>query len=429
MIEAFIIIIVVSFALYRPMIGIALISQIYLIRSLVYLRSGNPCFVGDCLISSSPLLGVSLPLLVFFIAIIKASRTKIRYSLDSSDILFVSYIIVMLIGCIYSPDILDSIDYFGRFLLIGVSYFFVTKFYLSNSVNRVENIRCFLLTTYFTCIFLSFVAMYHFIGSGASSIRLTLPGVHPIPFSLLVGSTFIISLSIFLSNGEYLKISSKYFLRANVVMCLLFFLTQLATNTRGVTISMILSAMLLIILSVDKIRPKLLLVGIPIMISILVYIINKIGFEKLFGRFMNITKDQSVGDRSVAYIDSVKIFSDNILLGGGTNSFKFFSQLGYPHNLFLENLASFGSLGLIINCGFIGVFCYYFLKIIKQGPKNYTLIVLYALTIFFFIETMFSFTIWMHKSLYLFFALLGFYRNSNVSSVKKNPENNFSSKT
>lgn len=415
MISIAIFIAVSCLAIYRPAIGIALTSQIYLIRSLTQLNNGEICFSGECAATSSPLLGLALPLFVFTISIAKTillnRNQKTGYIFDYIDSLFVFFILTMLFGCLYSPDILESVDYFARFLLIGVSYYFVTKFCIINCHNKTAFINQFFLTTYIVSILLSIVALYYFVGGGSLNFRLTLPATHPIAFSLLIGQSVIISAAVFLSKGSLIGVKGKPFLNINLLIFIYLLIVQLSTNTRGVTVSLAVALFILLILSKEKINIKQVVLSIPVLIGGAGYVISKMDFDTLFNRFSNIGHDQSISDRIVAYKDSVDIFENNIFFGGGTNSFSHFSILGYPHNFFLENLVSFGMLGMVINISFILLLTLFFFICLSKGENCYALKVFYVLTVFFFIEIMFSFTIWMHKGLYLHLAFLGAYKS------------------
>lgn len=408
-------------AIYRPMIGVAIISHIYLIRSLTTLNSGEACFTGDCALTSSGVFGLALPILVFTILIIKVivenRHRPIRYNFDYVDALLGFYVIVMLSGCIYSQNIKSSLEYLLKFIFLGVSFFFVTKLYICNRQDKLQSLRHLFLATCAIGLLLSLVALYYFIGAEVLGFgfRLTLPGVHPIVFSLLAGQSFLISAAILLSKGGLLGTKNKLFLTINIGLCIHFLIIQLATNTRGVTISMSVAFSLLFILSIKKITAKQILFVIPSIIIAIGYLISKFDRDTLLNRFDNVRGDESVSERGQAYVESLRIVSDNPILGVGTDNFQYLSRLEYPHNFFLENLVSFGSLGLIINFGFIFTFIYFLLRIIRQRNTNHLLIGIYIITVFFFVETMFSFTIWMHKGLYLHLAFLSAHQPKRVS--------------
>ena len=58
-----------------------------------------------------------------------------------------------------------------------------------------------------------------------------------------------------------------------------------------------------------------------------------------------------------------------------------------------------------------------FLAVRKNGKRNLTYVILFVLFSYFFIETMFSFTLWMHKGMYL---SLGLFAGYHYKSVKNN---------
>src|SRR6185312_9874517 len=100
--------------------------EIYLIRSLTVLGTIDACYTGDCDIDDSPLFGAIIPVVVMGIIFFRAifSKKTINYRFGALDALFISYIVVVLFGCVYAYDINKAFEYCARFTFLGVSYFF-----------------------------------------------------------------------------------------------------------------------------------------------------------------------------------------------------------------------------------------------------------------------------------------------------------------
>ena len=65
-------------------------------------------------------------------------------------------------------------------------------------------------------------------------LRLTLPGIHPIPFAQAIGISFSSFLIDIYHKRKVLNISNSKFLIFNNFMCLYLMISLFATNTRGI---------------------------------------------------------------------------------------------------------------------------------------------------------------------------------------------------
>jgi O-antigen ligase len=108
-------------------------------------------------------------------------------------------------------------------------------------------------------------------------------------------------------------------------------------------------------------------------------------------------------------LDSFSIIYNHLLLGVGTDGFQYHSFGSYPHNIFLELLTNYGIAGLILTLYLMVILLFISLKTWSKGNRNLLLKIIASIFIFFFTETMFSFTLWMHKGLYLSMALYSVY--------------------
>lgn len=402
--------IILFLAWKRPIVALAILLQTNLIRSLVEIDLSNLCF--HCINESNIILGVIVPLASFFLIIIKISykKAKFNYKIDLFDGFFIITSLVLIVGMFYAPDFLDSIDYTLRFLLIGSSFYFMMKIIILNKPNKLLLINRFFKTSIILAFVLGNIALILISYSGQDVVRITLPGVHPIPFSQLIGLAFLISFVIFYSNGKIFNITNKYYLKSNNLLFIYFTILLFATNTRGVLFSAIIAALLFLALNIKKVKKTNLYIYGTILLVVIIVIVINLDVEVLFNRLLRSSTDKSISDRVIAYSDSINLFF-NHLFGVGTNGFKHYSILPYPHNLVLENLAQYGLLGLILNIYFFLMILYMFLITIKFRKKDMLIVFLFSLFCFFMIETMFSFTLWMHKGMYLSLGLFaGYYK-------------------
>lgn len=422
LLEIAIFFIVLIISIKRPGVGLVLLINIYAIRSLAEINWHAPCYLMDCQIGSNLLLGIILPILSLFLIVLKIymKNKTIIYPFDKIDILLLFLASIVLIYSVFSPDIYASIEYFIKFILIGLSYYVVGKIYIFNEKDLTRVIREVFLSFYFIGLFLSLIAYLVLYLNDLVIIRLTLPGIHPIPFAQSVGMSFILSFILFFTDGKILNIKSKSFLFFNNIVLLYLTITLFATNTRGILLASILTLLLMIIFNPIRIKKiKIFIFSILFLLGT-IYLVTVIDINFLFNRLLNSATDQSIGDRFIAYTDSIEIFSEH-MFGVGTDTFRLYSLLPYPHNLFLQNIAEYGLLGLIWNYLFIALIIYLFYIAFTIRNKFPLSILFYFIFIYYVIETMFSFTLWMHKGLYFSMSFLSYiiYKSESIAFTFK----------
>jgi len=408
--------------LKRPMLGLALLLQINIIRSLVSIDFNNPCFT--CVNESDVLLGAVTPVLGLILILLRLDiRKKIVYVFDVFDGFFVLSVCTLFLTSLYAVDIIDSLGYSFRFLFLGCSFFVVSKILILNAsqYQYISYFKSFLIYSLFlSIIFGTFgCVLYLMKGFGQGAYRLTIPGVHAIPFSQLLGLGIFVSFIIFITNGAFFNIKSKLKLNINIAILPYLVLLLLASQTRGIMLSLAVAILVYLTLSRVKIKRKVLYFSGTVMVLALIVAIQYIDFEVLFQRLLSKKTAKSVDDRFIAYSDSLSLFIEHPL-GIGPNSFKHYSILDYPHNFFLEFISQYGIFGLFISFYFIFMCLYMLLLTYKYGKTNLMYILLFTLFIYFFIETIFSFTLWMHKGMYVSMGLFAGYhykfRTKNFSN-------------
>lgn len=393
----------------RPMFGLALMLQTNIIRSLINIDYVDPCFA--CINESDILLGAITPILCFVVILLRFDfKSPIKYVIDIYDVFFIAAILILFFTSFYATDIVESLNYSFRFLLLGVGYFFITKIILLNTNKYEDAFKAFLIySLWLAIIFGTFGGILYLLkGFGQGAYRLTIPGVHPIPFSQLIGLGIITSFIIFITNGSYFNIKSKFKLNINKALLPYLVLLLLATQTRGVMLSLAVSILFYLVLAKIKIRKSILYTSAFVMILAVFLAIQYIDFEVLFERMLAKQTASSVDNRLIAYSDSLSIFLEHPF-GIGPDAFKYYSILPYPHNLFLELLAQYGIFGLLISLYLILLILFMSFIVKKTGNRSLTHIILMAIFFYYFIEAMFSFTLWMHKGLFLYMGLFAGY--------------------
>ena len=401
--------IILVLAWKKPIVAMAVLLQTNLIRSLAEIDLSNLCF--NCINESNIMLGMVIPVVSFTLIVIKISfkTAKFKYKLDPFDGFFILATVILIIGSFYAPNFIEAIDYTSRFILIGGSFYFIGKLILLNKENSRLIVKQFFKTSLILAFILGSLALILIFYSGKDVVRITLPGVHPIPFSQLIGLAFLISFVIFYSNGKMFQIQNTTYLKINNLLLIYFTILLFATNTRGVLFSAIIGLLLFLALNIKKVKKTNLYIYGAIIAIIIVVIVINIDVEILFNRLLKSSGDKSISDRFIAYNDSVRILFSHPF-GTGTNGFKYYSILGYPHNFILENFAQYGILGVILNIYFLLMVLLMFLITISYRKKDMLIVFLFSLFCYFMIETMFSFTLWMHKGLYLSLGLfVGYY--------------------
>ncbi len=406
MITIIIFLIVIFFAWYKPPIAFALLLQTNVIRSLAQLEIIDPCYY--CSMDQDPILGAILPVLSFIIIIFKIDlkKGKVKYHFDKFDILFVLLIIALMLVTVISYSVKDSILYSLKFLILGFPYYFIVKIYFLNSdKNQKSEVILFFKTSVYLALIFSLLAIFIVAYNADTIWRLTIPKVHPIPFSQLIGLGVLISMVIVLTRKTNLFLTKKYPIKIILISSLFLLLVQFATNTRGVLVSLIVGFFYLLWINPIKIKKIYLYSSIIGFLILLGIVLSQLDLDYYFIRFTEFATDPSILGRLKVYLESFNILYDTHFLGTGPGAFKYFSFLEYPHNLLLENMAVLGILGLLINI-YIILLVYWLIVNSKVWKENILLILTISIFLFFFTETMFSFTLWMHKGLYFSMALI-----------------------
>ena len=402
----------------KPIAGLAVLVQINLVRAVVSLDFDNLCF--KCINESDLLLGAIIPLLGFALILVKlySKNKNLKFKLSFIDVFFVLVIVTLFYTSIFSANMAASVAYTGRFILLASSYYFISKIIILNAEQPNKLIIDFLKVTLILWVCLGIISLILLYFSSGYVDRLTIPGVHPIPFSQLIGFAVLVIISSLIIDKNLLPIHigslvSRGFLLVFLLMILF------ASNTKGILLSIIISVLIMLYLKGFKISKKLLVLMFLVIMPLIFYVVSTIGYESLFERLFRSLGDDSINHRLLSYGESFEIFMRFPLTGSGPGAYDVFGYLPYPHNFFLENIAQYGILGVIINIYFLFMLYVIFEISNRKKHKNFIFSLLFILIVYFFTETMVSFTLWMHKGLYLSLGLFsGYYFNKNKKKLK-----------
>ena len=402
----------------KPIAGLAVLVQINLVRAVVSLDFNNLCF--KCINESDLLLGAIIPLLGFALILVKlySKNKNLKFKLSFIDVFFVLVIVTLFYTSIFSANMAASVAYTGRFILLASSYYFISKIIILNAEQPNKLIIDFLKVTLILGVCLGIISLILLYFSSGYVDRLTIPGVHPIPFSQLIGFAVLVIISSLIIDKNLLPINIGSLVSRGLLLVFLL-MVLFASNTKGILLSIIISFIIMLYLKGFKISKKLLVLMCLVILPLTFYVVSKIGYESLFERLFRSLGDNSINHRLLSYGESFEIFMRFPLTGSGPGAYDIFGYLPYPHNFFLENIAQYGILGIIINIYFLFMLYIIFEISNRTKHKNFIFSLLFILIVYFFTETMVSFTLWMHKGLYLSLGLFsGYYFNKNKKDFK-----------
>jgi len=352
---------------------------------------------------------------------------NLNFKLELSDKFILLFIVVLVIGCIYSLNRNGGIVKALRFIVIVFIPYLLARMFLVKGTQ----IKLFLISISFTALGISFLLVLISIFGKYTGGRMRFLKANPIPVSVLLMVGLVIFLigitqNIF-NEGKY----GKWFC-AIAIIPLLY--SIFLVGSRGPLIS-IIAGLIFGILILFKTKIKGRNTTIILIISLILVLVGiscyDIIYSSLFSsknipevsktipevkkvipnieRFsLKNAKNISVNIRLESYSTAWQLFKNKPLFGIGTGGF----PGGYPHNIFLEIAAENGLLGLIIFFGFLFTICqkgYLFLKDnfieINEQAKIMSLIIL-IIGISLFAERQFSFGLDMHKDLFVFFGLI-----------------------
>ena len=400
-------ILIIFYSFKRPISGIVLSSNAYLINALISKISEN---------SNFSLISITIPLLCFSIILIRIIlATKLRFIyFNRIDLIFIVITFWFLFSTIFSVNMTASLVYVMRFIFLGLSFYVITvlseKLYLDKSKIFEDFIYGFLISG----ILMAATALYYFESSSEYIMRLTIGNAHSIPLSIILGAS-ILSIFYYLLTPTMNNI--KYLF---IIIFMPVFYALLLTNTRGALIAVLISFTVYLITSrqVDLLKSKsFFLMLLSIFISSFIYITSTnntltyrliSGFERLATRNLG----QSETGRINAWSESFNIFLDNLLVGVGPGGFDYIYKM-YTHNIFLESLVDTGIIGFLL------VFLLLLVSLLTHlSLKHSYKAIIIAFLFFAIIISLVSLTFWMHKILFISIAMVSI--GLNIKCVNNN---------
>ena len=405
-----------------PHKGLILLLNINIIRNLQSISIQNPCL--KCVSDQDILLGGVLQVLgLIIVSTIGTSAKNSKYKLDFIDMFLGLTFLLLVISSGISDSPNEAFLYTTKYLLLGIPYFFVTKALLINSKDFKENLTKMLVFSVNLSVIFGIIAALVVIISGYEEpyakygvvMRLTIQGVHPIPFAQAIGFGLLSALFLIINKIKTKKNVLKLLFKAAFLIIILLF-----TNTRGVVVSLVFSLIVAggLYLKKPKINKKTATIILVSSLSLIVAIIIFVDIKDIFGRFyFDAYAFESILQRFDSLFESIRIFRQNLYTGIGPTAFPTYSILPYPHNFILEYIVFFGIWGAILIL-LLTIFITELYIITAKNKKDIFYVFLFITFLFYFIETQLSFTLWTHKGVYFSLGLLMAYYTINKRSVK-----------
>jgi O-antigen ligase len=405
-----------------PYKGLILLLNINIIRNLQYISIQNPCL--KCISDQDIVLGGVLQAFGLMIVFLKVTLTKNPiYKLDFIDMFLGLTFLLLIVSSGISDSPNEAFLYTAKYLLLGIPYFFVTKSLLINSKNFKQNLTKMLVFSVNLSVIFGIIAALVVIISGYEEpyakygvvMRLTIQGVHPIPFAQAVGFGLLSALLLIVNKIKTKKSVLKLLFKAAFLIIILLF-----TNTRGVVVSLVFSLIVagVLYLKIPKINKKTATIILTTILSLFTLIILFVDIKSLFGRFyFDQLAFQSILLRFDSLFESLRIFEQNLYTGIGPTAFPTYSALPYPHNFILEYIVFFGIWGAILIV-LLTIFILELYILTAKNKKDIFYVFLFITFLFYFIETQVSFTLWNHKGVYFSLGLLMAYYVIDKRSVK-----------
>lgn len=393
-----IIIIALYFLLKYPEVSFALFISAYV------LKGGNNFgyFNLTAILLIITTLGFILPL---------AIGNKINFTFQKADIWLLLFVIVLLIGCFFSPDSQEGFIKVIRFTLIVFFPYVIARVFFKT----YEQIHLFIKTFFVIAILISILLIIISFFGEYSARRIDFLNVNQIPLATLLAMGLVIAVI-----GATSNVNINFVGRQSRLFCIIVIIPILysifLTGCRGPLISAILGLFCYYLLIFKKSLKITISIGVILLFVIIIWILNSDIIYSILEHIPNIgryslaqiEKDSSIVQRLELYSSAILLFLQNPLLGAGTGGF----PGGYPHNIFLEIAAENGIFGLLLFICFLfsviqkGVkYIILYLPKLDEYSKNIGLIIL-TLSVTLFIEKQFSYGLDMHKDLFVFLGLM-----------------------
>ncbi len=392
--------------------AVGLIALIFLLR---YPEISFALFIAAYVIKGGINIGyfnltailLLITLLGFFLPAIKGK--PIRFSLKSADLWLFIFLIVLFGGTYLVPNPAGGVTKAVLFTGAVVLSYLIARIFFKT----YNQVRIFLITLLASAVVIASALIVMSFSPSYTGGRLSFFEANVIPTGTLLAVGLVIAV-IGLTSKLFGK-SRKIKILCAIVISLCLYGVFLS-GVRGPLISIIVGLTLyFLILSIH--RPRV-LVGVGA-IAILLLVTSNTWYPSAAKvlpniggyRLQAITQGLSTQDRLERYQVAVKLFTQHPLLGVGTDGYAQFTNLGYPHNIFLEVASENGLIGLIIFISFLGAISWYglrwFIRSSNLDPQARAIgvtVLVVALTLL--VEKQLSYGLTMHKDLFAFLGLV-----------------------
>lgn len=322
-------------------------------------------------------------LYIYYIAFLLTAITILVYKkflLNKFDFYLLLFVIWVISGLFYTPDIYGGIYKILKLILLSISVIYIERLLIKEQIQFDCIYNFYNIFSVITSI--DFIYLYYISNKVGRASFLNTTAV---AFGYFLGLDITILLYLLSQRKKGIV---KYWYSISLIFV---FYALLLNATKGVFISIFIAIILFFPKYKIKYKKILLLLVFAIPIHLFQYLNN---FEKIpvLQRFLYITKDLSTVERINLYKYAINEFVRHPVIGIGTNGL-----YAYPHNIFLEISAENGIIGLLL----LLLLIFYVVKLIKK--YNYENILIKQLMVYSFVGNMFSFSYVINK--YLYFSL------------------------
>jgi hypothetical protein len=415
---------IIGICYLSPVRGLVALLNINLLRNLKSITLVDPCL--KCVAEQDILLGGVLQALGLLIILLKTNLLKNpTYKLDYIDIFLILTLILLIISSCLSIAPTDGLFYTIQYLLLGIPYFFITKVVFINVGDFQKALTKMLSFSVNFAVIFGLIAALVVAISGYKEpyaaygvvMRLTIQGVHPIPFAQAMGFGFLSSIYLIITRIKNKEATKTLFIKSVFLLVIIFL-----SNTRGIVVSLAFAGVIAATLYFrkPKFNKNLIRISFAALLLLFTVLFFFIDVEAMFGRFYSDKLAfESILLRFESIFESIRIFKENFFIGIGPTAFPLYSNLPYPHNFFLEHLAFFGVWGLLLCIGYI-IFVLEIVILTKKNSKRPLYVFILTIFLFYFIEAQVSFTLWTHKGVYFSLGLLMSFYVQNQQNTGSN---------
>ena len=377
----------------NPLLGLLCGANGFLINGLIGQSSG----IGFVLVS------LITPMMTFVCVLLNIWEKKrsVYFRLEFDVALLILIFGIQLLSTVFASDGNAALEISIRYAVFCLSYYIFIKVYFQNCSDPKAELRRALSSVYYLGFIFGVIAYLRGESSSEYVMHLSIGNITSIPLSVVVGQSVVIGLVGFFTN----TLISKQ--RLVLTLPPLIYVLAL-TNTRSTLIACAIVIVFLFALGVGSVKrsriiPFILLICVSLPLFYFYMSADISLFERSMSGFQRLIDGQygeSEGDRLKAWIFALDAFSSNPILGMGPGNFGQ-KYIAYPHNIYLEVLSETGIFAFLF---LIIVTLYALIQTIHK--LEITKLYLGSLFLFSLFISQVSLSLWMHKWLFIWMALL-----------------------